>query len=118
MRQVTVSKGNLLLKLRANRDAHRSLFLKAQEGYRAAVIEELDRMLAEARTGKPIRRAINLAEPQDHTEDYDRVIAMAEMEVGDIIELTDDEFAQYVLDQWDWRHLVLATNTAYAARVG
>ena len=32
-----------------NRDAHRSLFLLAQEGYRKLVIEELDKMLIDAR---------------------------------------------------------------------
>jgi hypothetical protein len=69
----------------ANRDSHRHLFLKAQEGYRKLVIEELDRMLADAKAGRPIRRSISLTEPSDHTKDYDRVIAMLEMSVDDTV---------------------------------
>jgi hypothetical protein len=45
--------------VRANREAHRNLFLKAQEGYRKLVIEELERMLADARAGRRISRSIN-----------------------------------------------------------
>jgi hypothetical protein len=54
-----------------HRDAHRELFLKAQEGYRKLVIEELDRMLADAKAGLPIRRSVT-TEPSNHVKDYDR----------------------------------------------
>jgi hypothetical protein len=49
MNSVKVHKAELLEKVKRNRDAHRDLFLKAQEGYRTAVIAELDRMLADAK---------------------------------------------------------------------
>jgi hypothetical protein len=71
MNTVKVKREELLTKVRSNRDAHRTLFLKAQEGYRKLVIEELDRMLADAKAGRPIQRSINLAEPADHSADYD-----------------------------------------------
>jgi hypothetical protein len=51
MNDVKVKREELLSKVRANRDAHRSLFLLAQEGYRKLVIEELDKML-------PMRRPV------------------------------------------------------------
>ena len=76
MNEVKVKREELLTKVRANRDAHRSLFLLAQEGYRKLVIEELDKMLADARAGLPIKRSVSLTEPSDHTKDYDRVVAM------------------------------------------
>jgi len=60
MNTVKVKREELLTKVRSNRDAHRTLFLKAQEGYRKLVIEELDRMLADAKAGGPIARSINL----------------------------------------------------------
>jgi hypothetical protein len=55
MNTVKVKREDLLTKVRANREAHRDLFLKAQEGYRKLVIEELDRMLADANEGRPTR---------------------------------------------------------------
>lgn len=117
MQTVKVKKDELLTKVKANREEHRNLFLKAQEGYRKLVIKELDQMLADARDGKPIRRSISLAEPVDHTQDYDRVIAMLEMSTDDIIEMHSTEFDMYVLDKWEWSRMAMLTNTQYASNV-
>ena len=114
MNTVKVKREELLTKVRTNRDAHRTLFLKAQEGYRKLVIEELDRMLADAKAGRSISRSINLAEPVDHTADYDRILAMLEMSVDDTIMLDAQEFNQYVLDNWEWSRLASYTNQSYA----
>src|SRR5262249_19760918 len=98
MNSVTVRRDELTKKIQTNRDAHRKLFLKAQEGYRKLVIEALDSMLADAKAGRQISRSINLAEPVDHTTDYDRILAMLKMSVDDTISLSAQEFNQYVLD--------------------
>lgn len=116
METVRVKKDQLLSKVRENRRAHRDLFLKAQEGYREKVIEELDIMLRDAREGKKIRRGISLPEPIDQTRDYDRVVAMLEMSVDEYIELNPTEFAQYVLDDWQWKANTMHINSSYLAR--
>lgn len=113
MNTVKVTRKELLDKLIANRKTHRDLFLKAQEGYREQVIEELDRMLAEARAGKAIRRHISLPEPLDHTADYDRTITMLEMSVDEHIEISSREFDMFVMDNWDWKQMVTASNMLY-----
>ena len=115
MNQVKVKRADLLARVRTNRDAHRTLFLKAQEGYRKLVIEELDRMLKDAKDGLSIRRSVTLTEPSNHIKDYDRVITMLEMSVDDTVTLDAHDFDRYVMDNWDWSRFALATNTAYAA---
>jgi hypothetical protein len=60
MNTVKVKREELLTKVRANRDAQRTLFLKAQEGYRKLVIEELDRILKDAKEGLRIQRSVPL----------------------------------------------------------
>ena len=115
MNAVKVKREDLLTKVRANREAHRELFLKAQEGYRKLVIEELDKMLADARAGRRISRSINLAEPTDHSSDYERVIMMLEMSVDDAIVLGADEFDQYVRDVWSWSYQTTPMLMSYAA---
>jgi hypothetical protein len=102
MNTVKVKRQELLTKVRTNRDAHQELFLKAQANYRKFIIEELDRMLADAKANRPVRRSINLVEPRDHTSDYDRTIMMLEMSVDDTIILNATEFDQYVRDVWAW----------------
>jgi hypothetical protein len=115
MNTVKVKREELLTKVRANRDAHRTLFLKAQEGYRKLVIEELDRMLKDAKEGLRIQRSVTLTEPSNHAKDYDRVITMLEMSVDDTVTLDAHDFDRYVMDNWDWSRFAPATNTAYAA---
>jgi len=117
MNTVKVKREELLTKVRSNRDAHRTLFLKAQEGYRKLVIEELDRMLKDAKDGLPIQRSVTLTEPSNHVKDYDRVITMLEMSVEETITLDGRAFDRYVMDNWDWSRFALATNTAYADEI-
>ena len=78
------------------------------------MIEGLDKMLADARAGRRISRSINLAEPTDHTSDYERVIMMLEMSVDDTIVLNAGEFDQYVRDVWSWSRYDATTLGEYA----
>lgn len=97
-----------------NRETHRKIFLEAQDGYRRAIIEELDSRLREARSGKKISRIAFLTEPEDHTRDYDRVLKMLEMCSETHVELNEEEFGQYVMDDWRWKRQFLAANSAYS----
>ena len=114
MQTVKIKRDELLEVVKKNRAAHRQIFEEAQGGYRKAVIKELDAMLAEARSGKRIRRTVSLVEPVDQTREYDRVIRMLEMSADDTVELQNHEFAQYVMDDWTWKRAFLASNMHYS----
>jgi hypothetical protein len=111
--KVTVKKVDLLTAMKKNRDEHRGTFIKAQEGYRAAVIEELDKMLSDARAGKGLRVQVALVAPQEHTKDYDRVIRMLEMSTADEVTITETQFSQYVLDEWGWKTAFIGSTSRY-----
>jgi hypothetical protein len=113
---VRVSKATLLEKLKANRDKHRSVFEEAIEGYHKAVVEALEKALADAKAGKKYTPTVFLPEPEDHTDDYDRIIAMLEMSLDDELELPQREFSQYALDDWGWKHDFINTASAYNSR--
>lgn len=115
MKSIKVKRSELLSALQENREKHRTIFLEAQVGYREQAIKELDAMLAEAKAGKRIRRSVMLTEPQDQTADYDRAIRMMEMSQDELIELSETDFAQYVLDDWQWKRQFLHSNRAYSA---
>lgn len=102
MHEITVKRQELIEKLRANRAAHRSIFEEATKVYRERAIKELDAMLDAARRGDQIARSLSLPLPEDHTDDYDRVIGMLEMEVADVVKITEEQFRCYVQDQWGW----------------
>ena len=103
MRNVTVDRDDFLAKVTANRDGHREVFEEALEGYRRLLQRELQQRISDLKRGLRIDQYIGLPEPQDHTADYDRVITMAEMSIDDTIQLSEDEFAMYVMDQWRWK---------------
>ena len=115
MNQVTVRVEDLSSILHDNRDQHREQFLEAQHVYRARVIEWLDEQLASARRGEKVRRAISLPEPEDFTDEYDRVIRMLEMSVEDKVTLTAREFDNFVRDKWDWTQRFATNTTSYLA---
>ena len=115
MHDIVVSRIELLDKVRANRDQHRELFLKAQEGFRARVIEELDEMIKTAREHREVRLQVGLVPPQDHTSDYERAIAMLEMHQSDTIEIDAQTFAQLVRNEWAWFRSATVTNALYAS---
>lgn len=114
MRDITVNKVELKTKVEENRAGHRAIFDEAMEGYKKKSLELLEQHIEEVRSGKVVRIVVNLPFPEDHTEDYDRVIAMLEMSVD--LEVTIDEptFANYVMDQWSWTRGFLMSNSAYS----
>lgn len=113
MDSVKVDRRKLLKILIENRVAHKATVTEAFTKYRELVIEELDKMIAEAKSGKKIRRSIDLVEPMDMTESYDTAIKMLEMSIDQHIELTTMEFQQYVEDRWHWSQQFSCSNSMY-----
>jgi hypothetical protein len=103
MRNVTVNRDEFLVEVTANREAHREVFEEALDGYHRRLKAELEQRVRDLKAGRRINQYIGLPEPEDHTDDYDRVIMMAHMSVEDTITLSEDEFAMYVMDQWRWK---------------
>lgn len=115
MKTVTVDKDKLLEVVKANRAKHREIFLQAQEEFRKRAIDELEQRLADAREGKHFDQHLGMVEPVDRTQDYDRIISMLEMSVDDQVDLTQDEYAAYVMDDWSWKRQWVQANSAYVA---
>ena len=117
-RTIRVEKEKLLEKIKANRKRHHEVVVDAQKHFREKVIEELDIMLEDARKGKRMRLHIGLAPPMDHTQEYDTIIGMLEMDVDDFVDLTEHEYRCYIEDQWEWSRQWAMTNSAYSNMVG
>jgi hypothetical protein len=114
MQRIKVEKAKLLGILKKNRKAHHDIFIEAQKGFRKVVIDELEKRLGLARDGKRIDQYLRLPEPVDHTRDYDRVISMLEMDLNETVDLSETDYSQYVMDDWDWKRQFLGTNRAYS----
>lgn len=115
---ITVDKDALLGILKENRGKHGAAFQKAWDGYTMVVRGELEGLLAAVRDNKPIPRLLNNVPPDDHTNDYDDVIDMLQMAIGNTIDLTQPQFRQYVKDDWGWKQNWETSNTAYIEASG
>lgn len=113
MNKVKVDKLELIVKVKENRNAHKKVFEKAINRYREQVICELEKSISLAKEGKRIRTQIYLPEPIDQTKEYDRALAMLEMSVNLNVELTKQDFAQLVLDDWSWKDSFTSTVSNY-----
>ena len=96
-----------------NRENHHGQYEKAFEGYRRDCIECLEGNLAALKGGSRERIYITETAPEDHTKDYDRVIAMLSASVDEEIELNASEFDNYVQDDWNWKENWMSSNTKY-----
>jgi hypothetical protein len=111
---VTVDKIELTEKIEANRAKHRAIFEEAVVGYRNQAIQMLEEHISRIKAGRVMRVHVVLPEPEDHTGDYDRVLAMLAMHQGDSIVIGQHDFASYVLDDWAWKKQFLTTNSSYS----
>lgn len=115
MNKVTVSVSTLIDAVSKNRTAHRQIFLEALEGFRKKQMETLEAHLEELKAGKLLRVITYLPVPEDHTKDYDRVLKMLDMHQSNSIDISQEDFAKYVMDDWMWKRSFLATNSSYSA---
>jgi hypothetical protein len=111
----TYRKDELLTIIRANQATHRAVFEAALDGYRKQALVLLEDTLEQVSKGATPELRILLARPEFHGRDYDRIIKMLEMEVADEISLDESQFAQYVMDDWDWKRTWVRRMSSYAS---
>lgn len=116
MEDVIVLKADLVKYLKENAEEHRQQFLEAQDGWREYIIKQLDERLEDARSGRKVNHSFNIPSPEDHSVDYQRVIKMVEMSIEDTLKISENEFAKYVMDDWDWKVQWSGSNTMYMKR--
>lgn len=112
--EVTIKKGELLGKLRENRDRHVKMCKEANEGFLKKAREELKARLELAEKGCVKRLSITLTPPADHTAEYETAIEMADMHQGDVMVLDAATFRNLVQDEWDWVGGWLSQNRQYS----
>jgi hypothetical protein len=113
--ELSIPRQKLLDVLVANRMQHRLIFEEALEGYREEAVRQLQDHIDRIRDGNLIRVMVSLPMPEDHTDDYDRVIGLIDMSEDAKVVLSDDEYASYVQDDWSWKRAFLTSNAYYSS---
>jgi hypothetical protein len=129
-RTMKVHKGELLARLLANVETHVADCKEATEGYRLEAIRAvtergvqvnraLQALVDQLESGQTpeLQVGLNLGfalkRPEDHEKDYRQIIEMVRMSAEDVITLSSEEFACYVMDDWDWKEEFAASTAGY-----
>ena len=114
MRSVKIKTKELLEVLKENRAQHVLDFDDAYTSYIEQATKELEAAYVEAKnTNVILRNPIRAVEPHSYEESYNTVIRMLEMSDDKIVELTQQEFSQYVEDKWAWKESFTTTSSLY-----
>lgn len=108
MQLIKVDKAELLATLEQNRTDHQVIYQEAVNGFYVQVIGDLEERLQTLREAEVVGEApedfrLSRSAPHNYTREYDRVIAMIKMAVGEHISLDEQDFARYVQDDWSWQ---------------
>lgn len=146
MREVKVNRLDLLEKIRTNREKHILEYKEAVANYKRLAINEIARRTKSAKmeitetaglviakvermTKDDIQQGpgdvitllktiqFNLRVPISHEKDYNQVISMLEMSVDEQLSVRSDEFACYVMDDWEWKQDFMQMSSSYKAMV-
>lgn len=116
MSAVTVKKSELLETLKKNREQHANDYKETRAAYEVAFVDELKKMLNKAVEKTEFVRTVDLVEPENHTREYDRNIRMLTMSVSETVVISEHEFSQFVLDEWNWKDRFTGTSEFYKNR--
>jgi hypothetical protein len=132
LRTFTVSRQELLAKLRENRVKHENEYREAVEEYKRLAKLEVQTKLENIKNQfgklyheldqKPIQLAIeenlyfDISPPESHVGDFDEIIEAFEWETEDKVELTSVEFSNYVRNNWDFNKKLQETRAFYASK--
>jgi hypothetical protein len=114
--KVRLKKDELLKKLEENLGKHTEEFKEAHAGWKKTVLVEMKKNLMLAEEGKKWNLIINEAEPEDYSVWYRRIIALLKASIDDVIFLTQGEFRQYYLDEWNWKDAHTNSVSNYSSR--
>ena len=111
--KTVVKKDWLVSKLAENRDNHRARFEKALSAFRDLAIKRFENNIKNVRAGKPVPLYLDLVQPQDQTQDYNRVLGMLGVMESDTVELSEDDYSKFVMDNWQWKLDFIGSTAAY-----
>jgi len=111
-RVMTVNKAKLIEKINQNRENHIIAYGKAVEAYKKEALKQLTELTDKVNNGDMTVR-LNLTTPVDNRKNYDKISGMFEWTIEDEVELTQQEYNEYILDETESARHAFLSNSAY-----
>ena len=114
MNEVRMDKSVLLAAMEANLDTHMEAYETALAGWKADYQAQLQAACQDLANwdGKTVFQ-MEERRPKSYESDYTTMISMIENDVRGDIELTPQQFKEYVLNEWAWSANFNFSNSKY-----
>jgi hypothetical protein len=121
MKEITVKKEDLIEAIESNMQKYKELYAAMKTKYFENSRELLYDAISKIEAGSEKRVIIDLHLPTNQEDGYKNVISMLKMDVSDTVTLDQNEYAKYVLNEWNWKKefvasaaaLLITTNNRY-----
>ena len=114
-RSIKLKKEDLIAKLIENKKAHIEEYGKAVKSFKLEVAEQLENLTKLNNEGS-LDIEFKLVRPVNNSEKYDKIIEMFNWEIEEDVELTQDEFKEYVQDETHYARMASISNSTYSGK--
>ena len=116
LNQVKVNKDRLVSTLKENLDTHKELYTAAVEAYKLDYVVALDAHTHAVKGGN-WKSVLDLpAKPQSYAKEYEKVLSQLDFSVDETLTLTQQEFNQFVLDDWNFDRVFFSNFISASSR--
>jgi len=112
-RTILLKKEALIEKIKENKEIHVKEFNEAVVAYKAEALKQLTVQTSRAKEGA-LDIKLDLVTPVNNKDNYDKILQMFEWDVRDEVELSQNEFLEYVQDETDFAVQAKLSNTFYS----
>ena len=109
---------DVIEKVTENKEKHLADYEAAKQAYKQESLALLEKALADAKLGKfPETQFVSLPpKPKSYIPSYDRIISMLNLTSQKTVELSEQDYSKYILDNWEWKELFTSTSAYYMQR--
>lgn len=111
-RTIKVKKVKLIQQIKENKEVHIKEYEKAVVAYKEEALKQLNNEITRVKDGA-LDAKLKLVTPINNSDNYDKIIEMFEWEVDEFVELSQNEFLEYVQDETEFAKQAKISNAFY-----
>ena len=117
MNTIKVDKNELIKVLGENKKKHEEDYEKAVLGYKVAVEKALKSRLKELKSLPELELGNfhvgfhDIIKPESHVKEFDLAIGMLNFSIDQYVDITEQEYREYYLGEWNWKNQWVFSNS-------
>ena len=112
-RTIKVEKDKLIQQIKENKERHIKEFDVAVIAYKDEALRQLTNLTTRVKEGA-VDAELDLVTPVNNAENYDKIVEMFQWEVEKEVELSQNEFNDYVQDETEFAMAAKYSNSFYS----